>query len=72
MWMRNTFISLDMLFINKYGIIVKIHEHAVPNSEETIDSYFPVRAVLELKAGTVERLDIRVKDQVKHKIFDYK
>ena len=72
MWMRNTFIPLDMLFINKYGLIVNIHEEAVPESEETIDSYFPVMAVLELKAGTVDRLGIQIKDRVRHEIFDYK
>ncbi|MCS6892472.1 MAG: DUF192 domain-containing protein [Rhodovarius sp.] len=70
MWMRNTLVSLDMLFIAADGRIHRIAERAVPLSLETISSRGPVRATLELAAGTVERLGIRVGDRVEHRIFN--
>lgn len=63
-WMRNTLISLDMLFIKADGVIRHIAENAVPQSLAIIDSHGPVHATLELAAGTAERLDIRVGDKV--------
>ena len=69
MWMRNTITSLDMLFINADGSIRSIAEHTVPQSLAVIDSRGPVRATLEVAAGTAERLDIRVGDHVLQRIF---
>jgi uncharacterized membrane protein (UPF0127 family) len=69
MWMRNTIASLDMLFINEDGSIRSIAEHTVPQSLAVIDSRGPVRATLELAAGTADRLDIRVGDKVLQRIF---
>jgi uncharacterized protein len=69
MWMKNTISSLDMLFINPDGSIRHIAEHTVPQSLAVIDSNGPVRATLELAAGTAERLDIRVGDKVLQRIF---
>jgi hypothetical protein len=69
MWMRNTISSLDMLFINPDGTIRGIAERTVPQSLAVIDSHGPVRATLELAAGTAERLDIRVGDTVQQRIF---
>jgi uncharacterized protein len=69
MWMRNTVSSLDMLFIDNDGTIRHIAEHTVPQSLAVIDSGAPVRATLEVAAGTAERLDIRVGDKVLHKLF---
>jgi uncharacterized membrane protein (UPF0127 family) len=69
MWMRNTIVSLDMVFINDDGTVRAIAEHTVPQSLAIIDSRGPVRATLELAAGTAERLDIRVGDRVLHPIF---
>lgn len=69
MWMRNTIASLDMIFINADGSIRSIAEHTVPQSLAVIDSNGPVRATLELAAGTAERLDIRVGDVVRQRIF---
>ncbi len=69
MWMKNTVSSLDMLFINTDGSIRAIAEHTVPQSLAVIDSGGPVRATLELAAGTAERLDIRVGDKVLQRIF---
>ena len=69
MWMRNTVSSLDMLFINADGTIRAIAERTVPQSLATIDSNGPVRATLEVAAGTAVRLDIRVGDKVLQRIF---
>ena len=64
MWMRNTFLPLDMLFIGRDGVVKKIVERAVPLSETTIRSGGPVVAVLELNAGTVSRLGLKPGDKV--------
>jgi uncharacterized membrane protein (UPF0127 family) len=69
MWMHNTISSLDMLFVNQDGTIRSIAEHTVPQSLAVIDSRGPVRATVELAAGTAERLDIRVGDKVLQRIF---
>ena len=69
MWMRNTIAPLDMVFINADGSIRSIAEHTVPQSLAVIDSHGPVRATLEVAAGTAERLDIRVGDRVLQRIF---
>jgi uncharacterized membrane protein (UPF0127 family) len=69
MWMRNTIVSLDMLFITQEGRVHRIAERTVPHSLAPIDSRGPVRATLELAAGTAERLGIRVGDRVEHPIF---
>jgi uncharacterized membrane protein (UPF0127 family) len=69
MWMRNTITSLDMLFIRADGRIHRIVERTVPLSLATIESRGPVRATLELAAGTAARLDIRPGDLVRQRIF---
>jgi uncharacterized membrane protein (UPF0127 family) len=69
MWMRNTITPLDMVFINADGTIRSIVENTVPQSLAVIDSHGPVRATLELAAGTTARLNIRVGDKVEQRIF---
>jgi uncharacterized membrane protein (UPF0127 family) len=69
MWMRNTRIPLDMLFIARDGRIVNIAERTVPFSETAIPSNGPVRAVLELNGGTTARLGIKPGDRVSHPMF---
>ena len=64
MWMKNTHIPLDMLFIDVSGKIVKIAERTVPMSETVIAPDGPVRGVLELNAGTASRLGLRPGDRV--------
>jgi len=64
MWMKNTLIPLDMIFIGADGKIVDIAERAVPQSETIIPSKVPARAVLELNGGTAQRLGIKVGDTV--------
>jgi uncharacterized protein len=69
MWMKNTYISLDMIFIRADGRIARIAENTVPHSEATISSGAPVKAVLEVIAGTAKRLGIAPGDRVAHRIF---
>ena len=63
-WMKNTYIELDMLFIDADHRIVKIAARAPPFSLATIASDSPVIAVLEIKGGEAARRGIRVHDRV--------
>ncbi len=69
MWMRNTRLPLDMLFITREGRIANIAQRTVPFSETSIYSSGPVRAVLELNGGTAERLGLKPGDRVLHPMF---
>ena len=69
MWMRNTYISLDMLFITADGTVVKIAQNTTPKSLEVISSGVPVRAVLEVAAGTAARIGLAPGDRVEHMLF---
>lgn len=69
MWMKNTILPLDMVFIRADGSVYGIAIGAVPYSLDLISSGEPVRSVLELNAGTVDRLGIRPGDRVRHEIF---
>ncbi len=69
MWMQNTYIPLDMLFIRADGTIARIEEHTEPLSTRTIPSGEPVLAVLELNAGVSARLGIKPGDRVAHSLF---
>ncbi len=68
-WMHNTYIPLDMIFINGRGRVAHIVENAAPMSDKLIPSEYPVRAVLEVIAGTADKLGIAVGDQVTGSIF---
>ena len=69
MWMKNTYLSLDLLFINAQGRIEYIAARAVPLSLSVIQAPKPSRAVLELKGGATEDLGIRLGDTVVHAVF---
>ena len=69
MWMKNTFIPLDMVFINSEGIVKKIVERTVPLSLNVISSEETVIAVLELNGGTSNRIGLKRGDQVFHPYF---
>jgi uncharacterized protein len=68
-WMKNTYIPLDMIFIRADGRILNIAENTVPLSEALVSSTGPVRAVLEVIAGTTKKLGIAAGDRVVHPIF---
>jgi uncharacterized protein len=69
MWMKNTYISLDMLFVRSDGTIAAIAENTEPMSTQTISVDEPVLGVVELAAGTVKRLGIKRNDKVYHQVF---
>lgn len=69
MWMRNTYVSLDMIFIRADGVVHRIESHTEPLSERTIASRGNVTAVLELAAGASERLGLKPGDKVLHSHF---
>jgi uncharacterized membrane protein (UPF0127 family) len=69
MWMKNTLIPLDMLFVDERGRIINIHERAVPGSLDPIAAAASARAVIELNGGTAARLGIRPGDRVLFPIF---
>lgn len=68
-WMKNTLIPLDMIFIDEEGVIVKVHDSAIPNDLTSIKSGAPARAVLELNGGVAKTLGIKAGDQVHHVFF---
>lgn len=69
MWMKNTPLSLDMLFINNGGKIVFIAENTIPYSTDHISYDQPVRAVLELPGGAVKTKSIKTGDRVIYRLF---
>lgn len=70
MWMKNTYVSLDMLFIDRDGTILHMAEYTTPLSTAVISSRMRVMAVLEVPAGTVGRLAVDVGDKIRHPVFD--
>ena len=69
MWMKNTYLPLDMLFIDARGRIVNIVERTIPGSLEEISSVEQAMAVLEVNGGTSSRLKIQKGDRVRHPAF---
>lgn len=69
MWMKNTHISLDMLFVSADGRVERVAENTTPMSTKTIESGKPVLAVIELNAGAAKRMNIRAGAQVIHPAF---
>ncbi|MFL5191580.1 MAG: DUF192 domain-containing protein [Microvirga sp.] len=69
MWMQNTYLPLDMLFIRADGTVARIAPNTEPLSTRTIPSGEPVLSVLELNAGTAARLGIKPGDRVEHPMF---
>ncbi|MCV6547877.1 MAG: DUF192 domain-containing protein [Cohaesibacter sp.] len=72
MWMQNTFVALDMLFLTEQGQVHHIVKQTTPLSRSLIGSGGAVRFVLEVKAGLVERYQLKKGDQIQHELFTYK
>jgi hypothetical protein len=72
MWMKNTLIPLDMIFIRADGTVADIHRNAVPHSESIIRSSEPILYVLELNGGMADRFDIKPGNLVVHPIIEEK
>ena len=69
MWMKDTFLPLDMIFADERGVIVYIVERTTPHSLKPLGPLTPVLGVLEVNAGTVERLGIQRGDRLIHRVF---
>ncbi|MBX3511644.1 MAG: DUF192 domain-containing protein [Hyphomonadaceae bacterium] len=68
-WMRNTHLSLDIIFIGADGRILNIADNTTPYSDAPIPSRGLARAVLEINAGRAAALGIRAGDRVRHRYF---
>ncbi|MBI1867278.1 MAG: DUF192 domain-containing protein [Methylocystis sp.] len=69
MWMKNTYIPLDMIFVSRKGGVVSVAQDAEPMSERVIASGAPAYAVIELNAGAARKIGVAVGDAVRHPIF---
>lgn len=69
-WMRNTMISLDLIFIERSGRVESVAANAIPYSEKKLSSQGPVRAVLEINGGLSASLGIVPGVQIVHPAFD--
>ncbi|MBL4801684.1 MAG: DUF192 domain-containing protein [Emcibacter sp.] len=69
MWMKNTFIPLDIIFINQKGVIVHIVKSTTPESLAYISSEKEVISALEVNAGLINRLNISIGDKIDHIFF---
>lgn len=68
-WMKNTLIPLDIIFIDEDGTIIRIQENAVPRSLQSMKSGRPALAVLEVNGGRTSALGISAGDKVVHPLF---
>ncbi len=64
-WMKNTYLSLDIIFIDPAGLVVNVAKDTTPLSIESVESAAPVTAVLELNAGTAERIGLKARDRIR-------
>jgi uncharacterized protein len=70
MWMKNTYVSLDMIFIRSDGTILRIAENTEPLSTKIIPSRGLAKGVLEVVAGTAKKYGIEPGDRVGHPLFN--
>ncbi len=69
MWMKNTYIPLDMIFMDKTGKVVGIVANAKPMSEQILSVLAPTYAVLELNGGEAAKIGLKLGDKINHPIF---
>ena len=69
MWMKNTYLPLDMVFVSRQGVVTHVATDAVPMSEEIIPSGGPVYAVIEFNAGVARKIGLKPGDEVRHPAF---
>lgn len=68
-WMKNTYISLDIIFIKADGTIQNIVANTIPLSLDSVPSTGPVIAILELNAGKAQAMKLKAGDQIFHEAF---
>ncbi len=69
MWMKNTYIPLDMIFIKPDGLVHRIAKNTEPFSERVISSQGDVSAVLEVAAGVADEINLKPGDRIEHSAF---
>ena len=69
-WMRNTLISLDMIFTDETGTVRHVHHEAIPGDETTIDGGTDVLTVLEINGGLARAMGIVAGSQMRHPAFE--
>jgi hypothetical protein len=69
MWMKNTYIPLDMIFMSRNGTVTHVAANTEPMSERTISSGPPAFAVLEVNAGVAAKIGLKPGDKVSHTLF---
>jgi uncharacterized membrane protein (UPF0127 family) len=68
-WMKNTLIPLDLLFVDRTGLVMRVHPDAVPGDLSAIDGGEDVFAVLEINAGLAKSYGIVAGSQMQHPVF---
>jgi uncharacterized membrane protein (UPF0127 family) len=69
MWMKNTYLPLDMIFISRDGVVVNVAEDTEPLSERIIPSNAPAYAVLEVNAGVAKKIGLKAGDRIANPLF---
>jgi len=69
-WMKNTYISLDIIYLNKSGRVVRIIANTTPLSEQTLKSEWPAKYALEVKGGFCQKFGISEGDLINFQIFE--
>jgi uncharacterized protein len=69
-WMRNTLISLDMIFADETGTVRHVHHNAIPGDETTIDGGSGILTVLEINGGMARAMGINEGSQMRHPAFE--
>lgn len=69
-WMKNTYIPLDMLFMDRAGTVTHVHSNAIPHDTSLINGGDDVFAVLEINAGLAKRYGISEGTQLRHPVFE--
>jgi uncharacterized membrane protein (UPF0127 family) len=70
MWMQNTYVSLDMAFVRADGRVLRVERATEPLSTRVIDSGGPVRFVVEVLAGTADRIGLKPGDRIVNRLLD--
>ena len=70
MWMKNTYVALDMVFIREDGTVAGVASETRPHSLDSIGVDEPVLGVLEVAAGTAARIGLKAGDKVRHPMFE--
>jgi uncharacterized membrane protein (UPF0127 family) len=69
MWMKNTYIPLDMVFVSRHGRVTGVAADTVPMTETVISSNGPAYGVIELNAGVAAQIGLMAGDEVRHPAF---